>query len=149
MLSISNSISISLMFDLIIRCFYFMQNGPKQIVVQPQVHLRLDTQGDSSIVAHSAASLNGKKGQIHNLQSPTSVSFSPSVDPRITESSSNTGKNVKPITEIKNISSRSSDALQMASAAIAAAERASAAARAAAQLVNVRFTSFKLADRKF
>ncbi|KAI3467083.1 hypothetical protein Pfo_023746 [Paulownia fortunei] len=121
-------------------------NGPKQIAVQPHAHSRPGIREDSSTMEHSAASLNGKQGDGY-LQSPTSLSSTSFVAPRIIESSTRE-QNVEPITEIKNISLQSSDALQRARTAIAAAERASAAARAAAELVNVRFTSFKLEERK-
>lgn len=48
---------------------------------------------------------------------------------------------MKPITETKDTNS---DVLLRARTAIAAAERASAAARAAAQLVNLNFSSSKV-----
>lgn len=49
------------------------------------------------------------------------------------------------VTEVKHEpASRSSDVLEKAQAAIAAAERATAAARAASELVNTNFNSFKL-----
>jgi hypothetical protein len=43
---------------------------------------------------------------------------------------------------------QSTEILEKARAAIASAERASAAARAAAELVNVKFGSFKLEESK-
>lgn len=50
-----------------------------------------------------------------------------------------------PVSDIKTeTTSRSSDVLERARAAIASAERATAAARAAAELVNVNFGSMKL-----
>ena len=49
-----------------------------------------------------------------------------------------------PISDIKTETSRSSDVLEGARASIASAERATAAARAAAELVNVKFGSMKL-----
>ncbi|KAL7132492.1 hypothetical protein ABFS83_12G077400 [Erythranthe nasuta] len=105
-------------------------NGPKQIAVQPQTHSRPNSTAKSSS--------NDKKGQQNSEYSPTYTSSSPRVGPTLTESS-----NAKPIAEIKSISWESSDAMQRARTAIAAADRASAAARAAAHLVN-----FKLNDQK-
>ncbi|XWS63547.1 hypothetical protein CRYUN_Cryun06bG0108800 [Craigia yunnanensis] len=49
-----------------------------------------------------------------------------------------------PVSDIKRETSRSSDVLERARASIASAERATAAARAAAELVNVKFGSMKL-----
>ncbi|KAL0430136.1 UNVERIFIED_CONTAM: ist1 [Sesamum radiatum] len=117
-------------------------NGPKQLAEQPHAHSTPESREASSIVDHSVASLNGKRVDRY-AQSPTSVgSNSSHVAPRIIGSSTRE-QNVEPITEIKSTSIQSSDVLQRARAAIAAAERASAAARAAAELLNVRFTSFK------
>ncbi|KAL0463578.1 UNVERIFIED_CONTAM: ist1 [Sesamum latifolium] len=121
-------------------------NGPKQLGEQPHAHSMRESREASSIVDHSAASLNGKKVDRY-MQSPTSLRSNSSVAPRIIGSSTRE-QNVEPITEIKSTSIQSSDVLQRARAAIAAAERASAAARAAAELVNVRFTSFKLDEQK-
>ncbi|KAL2235004.1 IST1 homolog isoform X2 [Sesamum indicum] len=120
-------------------------NGPKQLAEQPHAHSTPERREGASTVDNSAASLNGKKVDRY-VQSPTSLG-SNSVTPRIIGSSTRE-QNVEPITEIKSTSIQSSDVLQRARAAIAAAERASAAARAAAQLVNVRFNSFKLDEQK-
>ncbi|KAL0380765.1 UNVERIFIED_CONTAM: ist1 [Sesamum angustifolium] len=121
-------------------------NGPKQLAEQPHAHLKPESREDSSIVDHSAASLNGKKVDRY-VQPPTSLGSNSAVAPRIIGSSTRE-QNVEPITEIKSTSIQSSDVLKRARAAIAAAERASAAARAAAELVNVRFTSLKLDEQK-
>lgn len=48
----------------------------------------------------------------------------------------------------RETTSQSSDVLGRAQAAIASAERATLAARAAAELVNVQFGSFKLGEGK-
>ncbi|KAG8366621.1 hypothetical protein BUALT_Bualt17G0098800 [Buddleja alternifolia] len=101
-------------------------NGPKQIAAQPQPHSRPQIQENSSSMKH-------KQGE-HYLQSPTSLSVTSSQTPGATKSST-VNQIVEPTTEIK--SPQSSDVLQRARNAIAAAERASAAARAAAELVNV------------
>lgn len=101
---------------------------------------------NSSTMEHSAASVNGNQGNCH-MQSPTSLSSTSFVDPRRIQSSTKE-QNAEPITETKNVSPQSSDVLQRARTAITAAERASAAARAAAELVNARFPSFKLEERK-
>ncbi|KAL0424742.1 UNVERIFIED_CONTAM: ist1 [Sesamum radiatum] len=121
-------------------------NGPKQLAEQPHAHSKPESREDSSIVDHSAASLNGKKVDRY-VQPPTSLGSNSSVAPRIIGSSTREQK-VEPISEIKSTSIQSSDVLKRARAAIAAAERASAAARAAAELVNVRFTSLKLDEQK-
>ncbi|KAK4410310.1 ist1 [Sesamum angolense] len=112
-----------------------LKNGPKQLAEQPHAHSKPESREDSSIVDHSAASLNGKKVDRY-VQPPTSLGSNSSVAPRIIGSSTREQK-VEPITEIKSTSIQSSDVLKRARAAIAAAERASAAARAAAELVNV------------
>ncbi|KAK4430218.1 ist1 [Sesamum alatum] len=121
-------------------------NGPKQLAEQPHAHSMPESREDSFTVDHSAASLNGKKVDRH-VQYPTSLGSNSSVAPRIIGSSTRE-QNVEPVTEIKSTSIQSSDVLQRARAAIAAAERASAAARAAAEVVNIRFTSLKLDERK-
>ncbi|PIN22542.1 Spindle pole body protein [Handroanthus impetiginosus] len=117
-------------------------NGPKQIAVQPQTQSRQEVREDSYSVEHPAASLNGKQGD-RSLQSSASLRSTSFVAPTMIESSMRESK-VEPVTEIKNTSVQSSDVLERARAAVAAAERASAAARAAAELVNSRFTSVKL-----
>lgn len=116
------------------------QNGPKPISAQPPAQSRPQVRKDSSTTAHPSASLNGNRNK---LQSPASHHTTSSVQPNRIESST-TVRNPEPKVEIKNVSSESSDVLARARAAITAAERASAAARAAADLVNARFPSFKL-----
>ncbi|GFP85352.1 ist1 homolog [Phtheirospermum japonicum] len=119
-------------------------NGPKPIAVQSHAHSRPEILDDLSTTAHSSVSLNGKQRDQY-LPSPAS-SF---VGPTTTESPTRK-QNVEPITDNnRSVSSQSSDALERARTAIAAANRASAAARAAAELVNAgKFTSFKLDQRK-
>lgn len=57
--------------------------------------------------------------------------------------------NVVPVSDFKRATpSQSSDVLERARAAIASAERASAAARTAAELVNVKFGSWKREEGK-
>lgn len=120
-------------------------NGPKQIAAQHHPDLRLEVRKDSSATDQSTTSSYGNQGERYQ-QSTTSLSSTSFVETR-TESSTRE-KNLKPTNEIKNLDTQPSDALQRARAAITAAERASAAARAAAQLVNSRFTSFKQEERK-
>ncbi|KZV52399.1 hypothetical protein F511_33540 [Dorcoceras hygrometricum] len=107
-------------------------NGPKQISVpfpKPQI------QESSSSTKHSVNYLDGKNGY---LQSPVS-SHNSTPTASIFESSSYQSLEPSP---------QSSDVLQLACVAIAAAERASASARAAAELVNAKFTSLNLVERK-
>lgn len=110
--------------------------------MQPHTDSRLQVRKDSATRDQSAAALlNGNQGKRHT-QSPTSFSSTRRIE------SSTREQNTKPVDEIKNLSPPPSDALQRARAAISAAERATAAARAAAELVNARFTPFKLEERK-
>ncbi|XP_022861185.1 uncharacterized protein LOC111381619 [Olea europaea var. sylvestris] len=109
-------------------------NGPKQIAAPPQVYSRLDTREDQPNQEHSTASTNGKQGDRY-FQSFTPLVAPSRIEPLIKD------HNVKPITETKDTNS---DVLLRARTAIAAAERASAAARAAAQLVNLNFSSSKV-----
>ncbi|XP_073055116.1 uncharacterized protein [Primulina eburnea] len=109
-------------------------NGPKQISVQIP---RPEIQESSSSTKQSVNYLDGKNGEKRHLQSPGSRNSTPSAG--ISESSSD--QSLEP-------SSHSSDVLQQAFSAIAAAERASASARAAAELVNAKFSSLKLVERK-
>ncbi|XP_073134620.1 uncharacterized protein [Henckelia pumila] len=105
-------------------------NGPKQISVQ---FPKPEIQESSSTTKHS----DGKNGEERRLQSHISHNSTPAAS--ISESSRD--QTLEP-------SSHSSDVLQLACAAIAAAERASASARAAAKLVNTEFSSLNLVDRK-
>ncbi|KAL8470670.1 hypothetical protein ACS0TY_033292 [Phlomoides rotata] len=118
-------------------------NGPKPIGVQPQTQSRPEVGKDSSTTEHSSSSLNRNRRNQNKLQSPAAHHTTSSVHPNRIESTTR-DHNAEPKAEIKNASSESSDVLQRARAAISAAERASAAARAAAELVNARFPSFKL-----
>ncbi|KAL2546445.1 Regulator of Vps4 activity in the MVB pathway protein [Forsythia ovata] len=105
-------------------------NGPKPIAALPQAHLRPDTREDPSSQEHSTISTSGKQG--NQYFQPTTPLVAPSIiEPLVND------HNVEPVTDIKNTNSQSSEVLLRARTAIAAAERASAAARAAAQLVNV------------
>ncbi|XP_041996511.1 IST1-like protein [Salvia splendens] len=121
-------------------------NGPKQIAVQPRPELEVQ-KSPSTITDQPAPSLHGNQPARH-LQPPTSHNSSSYVETRRAESSARE-PSPKPINEIKDPNPQSSDdTLQKARAAITAAERASAAARAAAELVNGRFSSSKQEEQK-
>ncbi|KAK3006099.1 hypothetical protein RJ639_017422 [Escallonia herrerae] len=116
-------------------------DGPKQISVGTalsQSHSRLETpQYSPPNVAHSVTPTTAKQG-IQRLAS--NFSF----DTNKTEQSLK-DRDVRMCNgDVENqMRPESSDVLERARAAIAAAERASAAARAAAALVNVNFSSWK------
>ncbi|KAG6412937.1 hypothetical protein SASPL_125632 [Salvia splendens] len=126
--------------------FTLHMNGPKQIAVQPRPELEVQ-KSPSTITDQPAPSLHGNQPARH-LQPPTSHNSSSYVETRRAESSARE-PSPKPINEIKDPNPQSSDdTLQKARAAITAAERASAAARAAAELVNGRFSSSKQEEQK-
>ncbi|KAL5761302.1 hypothetical protein ACOSQ2_020140 [Xanthoceras sorbifolium] len=86
--------------------------------------------------------------KLGSQQAPTPPSAMPLLGTNEIEQSA-TNSNAAPTTDTKRETpSQSSDVLERARAAIASAERASAAARAAAQLVNVKFGSLKLEEGK-
>ncbi|KAG6410347.1 hypothetical protein SASPL_128405 [Salvia splendens] len=121
-------------------------NGPKQIAVQPRPELEV-RKSLSTITDQPAPSLHGNRPARH-LQPPTSHNSTSYVETRRAESSARE-QSPKPINEIKDPNPQSSDdTLQKARTAITAAERASAAARAAAELVNARFSSPKQDEQK-
>lgn len=86
---------------------------------------------------HSTTSISSKERK--GGQSPTSIS-SPSVTSNTKKPSVEDGKS-SPNIQTNETRPQSSNALEKARAAIAAAERASAAARLAADLVKLRSTS--------
>ncbi|CAI9756066.1 unnamed protein product [Fraxinus pennsylvanica] len=109
-------------------------NGPKKIVALPRAYSRLDTSEDQPNQEHSTFSTNAKQGD--PCFQPSTPFVAPSrIEPLIKD------HNVEPITDTKDTNP---DVLLKARTAIAAAERASAAARAAAQLVNINFSSSKV-----
>lgn len=82
------------------------------------------------------------------LQAPNPPNSSPLLSNNEIEQSVKTS-NVVPVSDFKRETpSQSSDVLERARAAIASAERASAAARTAAELVNVKFGSWKVEEGK-
>ncbi|KAL1553582.1 IST1-like protein [Salvia divinorum] len=116
-------------------------NGPKQIAVQPRPELEVG-KSSSAITDQPAPSLHGNRSARH-LQPPTSHNSASFVETGRAESSTRE-QSPKQINDIKNLKPKSSvDTLLKARAAITAAECASAAARAAAELVNARFSSSK------
>lgn len=90
--------------------------------------------------------MNGKRE--HDPQSPGSVAKSKtpflSAD---TNKASYQENNAEAVTDVRDTRSAPSNVLERAQNAIMAAERASAAARAAAELVNVKFDCVKLEER--
>lgn len=104
-----------------------------------------DTHKPPPVLEHSNTSSNVQQGQFN--QSPSAVN-------NLSQLAANKAKpslkdqNGEPNSETKEKRLQSSDALEKARAAIAAAERASAAARAAAELVNFKFGSVKLEQAK-
>lgn len=125
-------------------------DGPKQITVgnavsraqsKPKTHLH-----PPPVVAYSTMSTNNKQGardfESPNPSSNTTLFGHNGIEPSIKN------HDTEPTTDIQEETGpRSSDVLQRARAAIAAAERASAAARTAAELVNVNFTLGKLGEK--
>ncbi|CAI9096187.1 OLC1v1032272C1 [Oldenlandia corymbosa var. corymbosa] len=119
-------------------------NGPKQIA-PPTISIpESNSQKQSPVLEHSMPNSRAQRDHLH--QSPTASKNSSPV--ALDKSKSLTkDHNTKPSTEAKDTGPQSSDALDKARAAIAAAERASAAARAAAELVNSNFSRTNLGPR--
>ncbi|KAK3004381.1 hypothetical protein RJ639_019217 [Escallonia herrerae] len=117
-------------------------DGPKQIAVGTALsrsHSRLETpQYSPPNVAHSVTPTTAKQG-IQGLASNFSSSDANKTEQSLKDRDVRTCNG-----DVENqMRPQSSDVLERARAAIAAAERASAAARAAAALVNVNFSSWK------
>lgn len=112
-----------------------------------QPHPELEVRKSSSTITDQPApSLHGNRPARH--LPPTSHNSTSYVETRRAESSARE-QNPKPVNEVKDPNPQSSDdTLQKARAAITAAERASAAARAAAELVNARFSWPKQDEQK-
>lgn len=113
-------------------------NGPKQIAAPTLSATQPGTDKGPPILMRSNTSSNGQQGQfnqsavaVNNLSQLAANKPKPSLQDR----------SVEPSTENKETRLPSSDPLEKARAAIAAAERASAAARAAAELINFKFRS--------
>lgn len=106
-------------------------NGPKQI---PAVTAQLpENRKESSKAAHRPPAISSQRGSVQPLQPPVTAMSSSPTKPIQSSAESHMGR-----------PSESPDVLERARAAIAAADRASAAARAAAELVNVNFKSLTL-----
>lgn len=123
-------------------------NGPKPIYMGPAPSPAPSTQDNCEKHSHtapSATSFRSEREAQSLQQPPKTASKMPLPAPTMTEPSIK-DHNVGPISNIKKErgSPSSEDVLERARAAIAAAERASAAARAAAELVNVNFSSHKV-----
>ncbi|KAL7240426.1 hypothetical protein ACSBR2_006138 [Camellia fascicularis] len=126
-------------------------NGPKQVysgTALTQAPSKQDPNEHSrSNEAHPMVSAQ-RKGGLDRHQSPSPGNFT-SMLGHDGAKSSNKNDNATPVRYLGNeVRSQSSDTLERAQAAIAAAERATAAARAAAQLVNVKFSTQKLEEPK-
>ncbi|KAL4282318.1 hypothetical protein GQ457_03G007270 [Hibiscus cannabinus] len=122
--------------------------GSKQVCVEAAV-----SQAPSKQASFKSSTSNGAKTILptdvkqasQNQQSPSHVSKLTLLTSSEIEPSAKNGTAAAPVSEIKTETiSRPSDVLERAQAAIASAERATAAARAAAELVNVKFGSLKL-----
>ncbi|THG22958.1 hypothetical protein TEA_026182 [Camellia sinensis var. sinensis] len=125
-------------------------NGPKQVHGGTPLSQAPSREGlhehSPSNEAHSIMSAPKKAG-LESHQSPSPDNIKPLLSHDATKSSMN--DNATQVSELKKEMRRqSSDALERAHTAIAAAERATAAARAAAQLVNVKFSTHKLEEPK-
>ncbi|GMP83316.1 hypothetical protein CsSME_00037274 [Camellia sinensis var. sinensis] len=125
-------------------------NGPKQVYGGTPLSQAPSREGlhehSPSNEAHSIMSA-AKKAGLESHQSPSPDNIKPLLSHDATKSSMN--DNATQVSELKKEMRRqSSDALERAHTAIAAAERATAAARAAAQLVNVKFGTHKLEEPK-
>ncbi|OAY31326.1 IST1-like protein [Manihot esculenta] len=123
--------------------------GSKQIVAEAavsQAPMKVSPKPSPSNGASPMMNTDIKPGFQH-LQPPSPMSNTPLVDANAIEPTvrnHNTGS----VTDAKReATAQSSDVLERARAAIASAERATAAARAAAELVNVEFSSLKLEGR--
>ncbi|KAK9226801.1 hypothetical protein WN943_011849 [Citrus x changshan-huyou] len=104
-------------------------------------------QSSPSNGAHPITPTKTEQGS-QRLQAPNPPSSMPLLSNNETEQSVKSS-NVVPVSDFKRETpSQSSDVLERARAAIASAERASAAARTAAELVNVKFGSWKLEEGK-
>ncbi|CAK7326585.1 unnamed protein product [Dovyalis caffra] len=97
--------------------------------------------------AHPTINMDNKQG-FHRLQASGTVSNMLQVNSNEIEQSIK-NHNAGPLTDGKReTTSQSSDVLERARAAIASAEHATIAAHTAAELVNVKFGSFKLGEGK-
>ncbi|XP_076914457.1 uncharacterized protein LOC143573471 [Bidens hawaiensis] len=109
-------------------------NGPKQISTVTQIP---KIRKESPKAAHHEPITTSQRGPVHSVQpvktGATTVPLSP------TKSKELSG-------EGRPVSTASVDVLEKARAAIAAADRASAAARAAAQLVNLSFNEKEIVN---
>lgn len=104
-------------------------------------------QSSPSNGAHPITPTKTEQGS-QRLQAPNPPSSMPLLSNNEIEQSVKSS-NVVPVSDFKRATpSQSSDVLERARAAIASAERASAAARTAAELVNVKFGSWKLEEGK-
>ncbi|GMP58880.1 hypothetical protein CsSME_00022387 [Camellia sinensis var. sinensis] len=124
-------------------------NGPKQVysgAALTQAPSKQDPNEHSrSNEAHPMVSAQTKEG-LDRHQSPSPGNFT-SMFGHDGAKSSNKNDNATPVRDLGNeVRSQSSNTLERAQAAIAAAERATAVARAAAQLVNVKFSTQKLEE---
>lgn len=110
-------------------------NGPKQISTVTQIS---ETHKESPKAAQREPLTSSQRGSVHPIQPPKTAATRVSLDPIIPKELSAESPKGRPV------SSESLDVLEKARAAIAAADRASAAARAAAELVNLNFNSLTL-----
>ncbi|KAI3730583.1 hypothetical protein L1987_61754 [Smallanthus sonchifolius] len=107
-------------------------NGPKQISTVTQIPRK-----ESPKAAHHERLTSSQRGPVNSVQPIKTGATTVSLGPTKSKESSAGGRPV---------SSESIDVLEKARAAIAAADRASSAARAAAQLVNLSFNEKGIAN---
>lgn len=146
----TSSLSQSLVFFFF--CVY-LQNGPKQVYGGPALsqappkhsHPEYST---STEAAHPTISAQRKEDpEFHQSPSPGNITSSLGQDGVI--KSTNRNENPTPANDLqRDTRPQSSEILEKARTAIAAAERATATARAAAQLANVKFSTPKLEEQK-
>ncbi|KAJ9554152.1 hypothetical protein OSB04_018197 [Centaurea solstitialis] len=105
-------------------------NGPKQIPAST-AQLPAENRKESPKAAHRLPAISSQRATVQPLQPPLTAMSSSPTKPKQSSAESHKGRP----------SESSPDVLERARAAIAAADRASAAARAAAQLVNANFKS--------
>ncbi|KAI8539120.1 hypothetical protein RHMOL_Rhmol09G0156200 [Rhododendron molle] len=128
-------------------------NGPKQVYGGPALSQAPPKHGrpeysTSTEAAHPTISAQRKEDpEFHQSPSPGNITSSLGQDGVI--KSTNRNENPTPANDLTwDTRPQSSEILEKARTAIAAAERATATARAAAQLANVKFSTPKLEEQK-
>ncbi|CAH2062613.1 unnamed protein product [Thlaspi arvense] len=125
-------------------------NGPKQVSGSTTLYQAPSKQGptEHTLLYETHPSVSAQKKELsecHQSQSPSSIPSS--FDQEGTGSLIKNDK-ATTVSDLRNEQQpQSCDVLEQARAALAAAERATAAARAAAQLVNVKISTHKLEEQ--